>query len=88
MLHPNKLFFVFSRKLVRVPTYTEITKEKCFYFKSQNIRILIFLFVIFIYQNQASRGVLLKRCSENMQQIYKKTPMPKCDFNKVAWQLY
>ena len=20
-----------------------------------------------------------------MQQIYRKTPMPKCDFNKVAW---
>ena len=24
-----------------------------------------------------------KRCSENMQQTYKRTPMPKCDFNKV-----
>ena len=35
-------------------------------------------------QKQPSRGVLMKRCSENMQQIYKKTPMPKCDFNKVA----
>ena len=23
-------------------------------------------------------------CSENMQQIYKKTPMLKCDVNKVA----
>ena len=29
------------------------------------------------------RGVVRKRCSENMQQIYKKTLMPKCDFNKV-----
>ena len=28
--------------------------------------------------------VLIKRCSENIQQIYKRTPMPKCDFNKVA----
>ena len=33
-------------------------------------------------------GVLSKRCSENMQQIYWKTPMPKCDLNKVALQLY
>ena len=33
-------------------------------------------------------GVLKKRCSENMQQIYRRTPMPKCDFNKVALQLY
>ena len=38
------------------------------------------------YQNQPSRGVLKKRCSENMQQIYRRTPMPKCDFNKVALQ--
>ena len=35
-----------------------------------------------------SRGVLMKRCSENMQQIYRRTPMSKCDFNKVALQLY
>ena len=26
----------------------------------------------------------MKKCSENMQQIYRKTFMPKCDFNKVA----
>ena len=40
------------------------------------------------FQKQPSRGVLKKRCSENMQQIYRRTPMPKCDFNKVAKQLY
>ena len=39
-------------------------------------------------QKQPSRGVLIKRCSENMQQIYRRTPMPKCDLNKVAKQLY
>ena len=33
-------------------------------------------------QKQLSRGVLSKRCSENMQKIYRRTPMPKCDFNK------
>ena len=38
-------------------------------------------------QKQPSRDVPIKRCSENMQQIYRKTPMPKCDFNKVALQL-
>ena len=37
---------------------------------------------------QLSRGVFRKRCFENMQQIFKKTPMPKCDFNKVTKQLY
>ena len=35
-------------------------------------------------QKQSSRGVLGKKCSENMQQIYRRTPKPKCDFNKVA----
>ena len=27
--------------------------------------------------------VFLKRCSENMQKIYRRTPIPKCDFNEV-----
>ena len=44
-----------------------------------------FLFIFDISQKQSSRGVLKKRCSENMQQIYRRTSMPKCDFNK---QLY
>ena len=35
-------------------------------------------------QKQPSRGVFRKRYSENMQQIYRRTPMPKCNFNKVA----
>ena len=29
-------------------------------------------------QKPPPRGVLKKRCSENMQQIYRRTPMPKC----------
>ena len=37
---------------------------------------------------QPSRGVLRKKYSENMQQIYRRTLMPKYDFNKVALQLY
>ena len=35
-------------------------------------------------QKQPSRDVLRRRCSENMQQIYRETAMSKCDFNKVA----
>ena len=30
------------------------------------------------------RVLLRKSCSENMQQIYSKIPVPKCDFNEVA----
>ena len=36
-------------------------------------------------QKQLLRSVFIKRCSENMQQIYRWIPMPKCDFNKVAF---
>ena len=39
-------------------------------------------------KKQPSRGILKRRCSENMQQIYRRTPMSKCYFNKVAKQLY
>ena len=41
-----------------------------------------------VFQKQPSRGILSKRCSENMQQIFRRIPMLKCDFNKVAKQLY
>ena len=32
----------------------------------------------------ASRDVLRKMCSENMQQMYRRIPMPKCDFLKYS----
>ena len=35
-------------------------------------------------QKVPSGGVLGKRYFENMQQIYRRIPMPKYDFNKVA----
>ena len=37
---------------------------------------------------QPSRGILRKRCSGNIKQIYMRIPMPKCDFKKVAKRLY
>ena len=37
---------------------------------------------------QLFRAVLIRRCSENIQQIYRTTPVPNCDFNKVTKQLY
>ena len=37
-------------------------------------------------QKQPPRVVPWERCSENMLQIYRRTTMPKCDFNKVALQ--
>ena len=34
-------------------------------------------------QKQPTRGVLRKRCSDNIQQIYTRIPIPKCDFKSV-----
>ena len=62
-----------------VPKQTEIKWNYQFY-QSENGHYEL--------QKQPPRGVSKKRCSENMQQIYRRTPMPKCDFNKVALQLY
>ena len=39
-------------------------------------------------QKHPSRGVLIKSCSKYMQHIYRRTPMPKYDFNKVSKQLW
>ena len=36
------------------------------------------------FQKQSSRAVFRKRCSKNMQQIYRRSFMSKCDFNKVV----
>ena len=54
-----------------------------------------FIFLIFFcsaitstFSLKLTKGVLVIRCSENMQHIYRRTPMRKCDFNKVAKQLY
>ena len=43
---------------------------------------------LFNIQKQSCRGVLRERCSENIKQIFWRTSMPKCDFSKVAKQLY
>ena len=40
-----------------------------------------------LLHKELSAGVLKKKCFENMPQIYRRTPMPKCDFNKFAKQL-
>ena len=44
----------------------------------------IFLSCMYETQKHPLRVVPRKRCSENMRQIYSRTPMSKYDFNKVA----
>ena len=46
------------------------------------------IFMKWKHQKKPFKGGLKKRCSENMQLIYRKTPMLKCEFNQVALQLY
>ena len=66
-----QVFFLFDPKVL---TLFEVLACKCFIAFSK------------VMQKQPSRGALRKRCFENIQQIYSRTPMPKCDFNKVALQ--
>ena len=40
------------------------------------------------FRSSPSEVVLGERCSENMQEIYSRTPMLKYNFNKVTKQLY
>ena len=52
----------------------------------ESIKALFHMF--YNRQRQLSRGVLKKRYSEDMQQIYRRTTMLKCDCNKFALPLY
>ena len=42
---------------------------------------------VLIDREAALYGRLRKRSSENIQQIYRRKPILKCDFNKVALQI-
>ena len=76
----HSCFPVNFAKFLRTP-FLQNTSTGCFWKTSWSFT------GIFSLQKQPSRDVLQKRCSKNMQQIYR-TPMPKCDFNNVALQLY
>ena len=47
------------------------------------IRSTKFLLMSYNEQKHSSRGVPRRICSENMQQVYRRTLISKCDFNKV-----
>ena len=49
--------------------------------KSDMVTVIDIVLKRVMLQKQSSIGVLRKRCSENLQLIYRRTPMPKCDFN-------
>ena len=41
----------------------------------------IFVCSLLLEQKHPPRGVPSERCSKNMQQIYMRTPTPKCEFS-------
>ena len=80
----HEFFLWILQKFLRTSTLKNI----CWRLLLQRATHLLFYVVFYNVQRQPSRGVLRKRCTEHMQQIYRRTPMPKCNFNKVAMQLY
>ena len=64
-----------------------ISREANFFVNLSDIKV--YFFKTETIQKQPARCVLMKNYSENMQKIYRRrTPMSKCYFNKVAFQLY
>ena len=53
-----------------------------------SVTIKIYLHQKWKLHDQPSRGVLTQKCSENILKIYRRTLIPKCDFNKVVMQIY
>ena len=49
-----------------------------------NFSIFLFSLICYDVQEQTSCVNLTRNCSENMQQIYRRTPTQKRDFDNVA----
>ena len=69
-----------SLKTLALATYLVLDK-----FLSLRARSTFFQLICKVFK--PPKGVPSERCSENMQQIYRRTPMSQCDFNKVPKQL-
>ena len=80
VIHSNKTRWGYTNDV----SYTlyDCKCDDAFY---QCLKKVIYLYYEWHPQKQPSIGALRKKCSENMQPIYRRSPMPKCDFNKVAY---
>ena len=45
---------------------------------------MVLIYNDLLVQKQSLKGVPRNKCSKNIQQIYRRTPIPKRDFNKAA----
>ena len=59
---------------------TKFIYIKAIYFTNSNMKTQCWFLLKSNIQKQPSRGVPRKKCSENMQQIYRRTLIPKSDF--------
>ena len=85
------IYFMFLFSIPILIRFQIVFDWKCFVvWDASNLDVHMQLLYIFApnLQKQPSISVLTKRSSENMQQIFRRTPMLKCDFNNVALQLY
>ena len=77
-----------SKRTLKKPTQIRVEYAHVFCKVLDKVRNLIWSSISsHSLEKQPSIGVLIKRCSENMKQIYRRTPIPKCDFSKVSKQL-
>ena len=82
-LKSSKTFSVsLSKRVINKLLHTQVCIRR------KNLVFALVLLIQLFEQKQPSRVALRKRCSENMQQICRKTPILKCDFNKAALLLY
>ena len=86
-------FFLFSKwRCIIVSDFGEMMSRKVNLGGASLNREFIHKYNTCIYSDEKSRSsrstLLSKTCSQEMQQIYRRTPMPKCDLNKVTKQLY
>ena len=65
-----------------------IWKPKSRSLNGKLIDSLVSLWLTHLIYKHPYRDVLIKRCFEDMPKIYRRTPIPKCNINKVALQLY
>ena len=85
-------FSVINRKLYIIKLFERVTREAADNWMDFNNYLMSLLAalleILHQKQKQPFRGALSKTFPENMQQIYRRTPMSKCHFNNVDLQHY
>ena len=84
VLHVDEKKLMLQKKKFHVKKKKNKNKKKQVSAAQKNVscpkKLLFFSGTVPHTQKQPPRGVLKKSCSENMQQIYRRTSMPKCIF--------